>query len=232
MMKYCHLRRFGLVGSLVAATILCVLTGCRHESHDAAVRLINAAPGVQATSIAVDGQVVWKNSQFGSNSGYHGIKAGSYKIAVNDDPAGDSAAGIMSIDCVKGKAYTIVDFGSVAGASGQPKLRIFVDALKMPVPRDKARIQFINAGNGIGHVDVLFDRIVGFANVPLGARSAPIVLSSGTYGLRLNKANQVQTLADLGTVHFLPGRSYTLVAMGIDRDAQNGPRLAVYSDSR
>lgn len=231
-MKCFRMRKFAEISCLAAISGLVILTGCRQQSHDAAVRLINAAPGSQNVSAAIDGQVVWKHSKFGSNTGYRGIKAGSYKIDINADPADSGIVKHSDLECVKGKAYTVVNFGKTAGLHGSSNLRIFVGALKAPIPRDKARIQFINATRGVGRVDVLFDSIVGFANVPVGSRSAPTMLNSGAYHVQLNKANQLQTFSGPLVLHFLPGRSYTLVAMGAYGAAQNGLSLKSFSDSR
>jgi hypothetical protein len=196
--------------------LLLGLSGCRTGgSHDdAAVRLINATPETDDLSVAVDGQRVWKHSSFRSNSGFQGVGAGTYKVEITARQNGQRQTGDNYIQCEKGKAYTVVALSPQEGTEGVPGLRIFADPRDASIPFNQARLCLINAGDGLGHVDALFNNIVGLGNVAYGARSSAISLAPGMYDVKINATDEVPALVGPSTLRFQGGHAYTLVVMG------------------
>lgn len=205
--------------------LLIALAGCRHgggtQNAAATVRLIDAAPDAQNLSVAVDGQRAWKHTTFRSNTGFQGVGEGTYKIDIDADTAGGRVSAHNYLQCRKGQAYTVVAFGQKNAPNEPPRLRIFSEEKSDPLPSNKVRLRFINAGTDLGPVDVLFNNIVGFGDIPVGARSAPILLDSGAYEVKVNQADALQGFTGPVSFHFLPGHAYTLVVMG-RRDAGSG----------
>jgi hypothetical protein len=234
LMKQLSTSRSMRVSCLLLSLLLPGLAGCRHGQgpQDAYVRLINAAPGAQDLSVAVDGQRVWKHSQFRSNTGYQGLGQGSYEVSVDAQGNEGHLTGRSYLLCQKGKAYTVVAVSQGAGGTTPPILRVFDEDKDAPVPSDKSRLRFINAGGGLGPVDVLFNNIVGIGNTTFGSRSQAVVLNPGGYDVKVIATGDVRALAGPLVLHFLPGHAYTLVVMG-RREATAGPgalTLEAYPD--
>jgi hypothetical protein len=234
LMKQLSTSRPLRVSCLLLGLLVLGLAGCRHGQgpQDCYVRLINAAPGAQDLSVAVDGQRVWKHSQFRSNTGYQGLGEGSYEVNVDAQGNAGRLAGHSTLLCQKGKAYTVVAVTQGAGGTAPPVLRVFNEDNDAPVPSDKSRVRFINAGGGLAHVDVLFNNIVGIGDTPFGSRSQPVMLNAGVYDVKVIDTGDVRALAGPLVLHFQPGHAYTLIVMG-RREAMVGPEaltLEAYPD--
>lgn len=222
--------------SLIAVLMAVGVTGCRSGggSNDASVRLINAAPEAQDLSVSVDGQRVWKHAAFGSNTGFQGVGAGTYRVNIDAQVDGNRLTGRNYLMTQKGKAYTVVAISQEPSADEPPGLRIFSEDRNAPVPPGKVRLRVINAGDGLGPVDVLFNNIVGFGEVPFGARTQALLLDPGVYALKVNAADQVPSLTGPVSLHFLPGHAYTLVVMGKRGSDVNSQSISIaaYPDNR
>ncbi len=228
-MKPVSLPRWGFC--LFSALAAIGAVGCRSGSRDdASVRLINAAPQTQDLSVSVDGQCVWRHAAFRSDTGFQGVGEGTFEVSIEALMNGKKRTGSNYLLSRKGEAYTVVALDPTQ--SGEPPdLRIFSDDRTAPIPPGKVRLHFIDAGDGVGPVDVLFNNIVGFTDVPFAARSSALLLDPGVYDLRVNAAEDVRSLTNPLRVRFLPGQAYTLVAMG--RGAGPGAAglsLQVYPD--
>lgn len=226
------LRRHGRALSLLLLGVgLLAVNGCRTGGRraDAWVRLINAAPDAENLSVAVDGQRVWRHSEYRSNTGYGGVGAGTYQVDITAEQDGQRLTGRNYVQCRKGMAYTFVAFSRATNTAEAPGVRIFSDPREIAVPPGKIRLRLINGTSGLGSVDLLFNNIVGLPNVAFGARSEPILLDTGSYDMKLFAAGGGGTLSAPVRVRFQSGRSYTLVAMG---NRASGLSLIAYPDDR
>lgn len=204
--------------------VIALLGGCRHggDGDVAQVRLINAVSNPDAVSVSVDHHPVWKRSLYGNNTGYQKIRPGTYNVEV---AAGDAAAS-KDIPFTKGHDYTVLALNAPsASALG---FRVFPDNHGTAIPDGKTRLHFIDAADAQGGVDVVINNIVAFPRVVYGHRTEALLLDSGSYDVRVNAPDSIQTLAGPITVRLDAGHSYTLVAMG---EKSSGVTLEDYPDS-
>ena len=197
------------------------------------MRLIDAVPEAEDLAVSVDGQRGWRHAAFRSNTGFQGIGEGTYQINIAGLVGGVRREGRNYLLCQKGKAYTVVAISPEPSSSEAPALRIFNEDKSNPVPPGKARLRLINADAGTGPVDVLFNNIVGFGDTPFGSRTQPLLLDAGVYEFKVNAASDMEPLMAPMSLRFLPGRAYTLVAMGNPgSDRTQGVSLVAYPDNQ
>ena len=217
---------------LTACALLLTAGGCRDggggDAGTAQVRLINAVPGPEELTVAVDGRRVWRRSLFRSNTGYGSVREGTYplQVAVGNTPA----SGRMVLSCRDGETYTVLALGGGAGIG--PDVRVFSDTRPTPVPGDKARICVLNAASDTDAIDILFNNIVGAPGIVYGTRSPALLLDAGTYDLKVNAAGDVASLAGPVSLRLRAGHAYTLAVMGKrgSVDPQQSLSLEAYPD--
>lgn len=210
--------------------------GCRNGrgGDDALVRLINAAPDVEDLSVAVDGQRVWKHSEFRSGTHFDGVGQGAYQVDLTAQQGGQRLTARNYIQCQKGRAYTFVAYGQ-GEPGGAPGLRVFIDPRRTVVPPGKTRLRLINVAGDLGNVDVLFNNIVGLPGVAAGARSGALLLDAGTYDFKVVEAGGENPVIGPLRIGCQAGRSYTLVLMGRRGAAVGGSQslsLIAYPDAQ
>jgi len=204
-------------GALVVG-VLAVLTvaGCRQRSSEpegaAFVRLINAVPDAGGLDVSVDGRRVWKRSEFRSSTGYQAVASGTYPVKMDADGPGTTLL-TGSLLFEKGRNYTLLALGQAEG--GTPaQVQVLSDEKPEHLDPGKVSVRLINASPGSAPVDLVVNTIVGLKGVGFGRRSSPVALAGGEYDLQLASAGTEEILA--GPVHLMliPGKSYTLIAMG------------------
>lgn len=201
-----------VVGVLAALTI----AGCRQRSSEpngaAFVRLINAVPDAGGLDVSVDGRRVWKRSEFKSSTGYQAVASGTYPVKMDADGSGTTLL-TESLLFEKGRNYTLLALGQAEGKT-PAQVQVLSDEKPEHLDPGKASVRLINASPGSAPVDLVVNTIVGLKGVGFGRRSSPVALAGGEYDLQLASAGTEEILA--GPVHLtlIPGKSYTLIAMG------------------
>jgi len=222
---------FGLL--LVIAVGSLLLPGCRQGSHsssdDAHVRLINAVPDSGALTVSIDGQQVWRQAGFRSNTGYQGISAGTYSIQVASETNGAMLTN-RPIAFEKGHAYTVLAWGLTRNPVTPAQVQALPDDLPNGAIGEKAGLRLINAAPGVGPVDLVVNNIVGLEAVKYGRRSSVLLLDSGEYDLKIAAANTPDALAGPIHLNLEAGHVYTLVAMG--QSSESSLTLEAYPDAR
>lgn len=217
------------VGSVVLAALCLGTSGCRtggdDEGHDAQVRLINAAPDTEDMAVAVGGRRVWKHSPFRSNTGYGGVKAGTYPVTLEARRGGQMVSSSADFVCAQGHAYTVL---ALDGAGpGAPEMRIFSEDRDDPVPSGKARVRFVNAVTGAGKQDMIINNIAALTDVLPGSRSHALLLAAGAYDVKVDAAGDADALVGPSNLRFQAGHAYTLVSMGRAGTDATDPQQAV-----
>lgn len=203
-----------LLGCLLPAMLA---AGCRRRSASSvvAVRLINAVSDVEALTVAVDGQRVWRRSPYRNNTGFRGVPEGDYEVRVSAVGASAPLAVLPPLAFRRDHVYTVVALGMVGTGDAPPGVRVFEDARDERLPDGKARLRLINAAPGAGAVDVLINNIVGLKRVRYGQRSDALLLDGAAYDLKINvSGGSVAPLVGPVSLRLDAGRSYTLVVMG------------------
>jgi len=221
-------RPFGLL--FLFCLVALAAPGCRTNSHsdDVQVRFIDAVPEGGDLTVSVDGQRVWKNARFRSNTGYQGIGAGSYSVRVDSDGLGANSITSRPMAFEKGRRYTVLALGREGGAAA----RVFVleDVASNAIPLGKAEVRLIQAAPGAGPVDLVVNNIVGVKAVRYGRRSEPLSLDRGSYDLKVVASDTPDTLAGPISLSLDAGHSYTLVTMG--PSASGDLSLEAFPDGR
>lgn len=224
-------KSFGFSGLLfLGALSVLFVSGCRTNSHsegDAEVRLINAVPDAGGLNVSVDGQRVWKNSLFRSNTGYQRISPGTYPVRLDSASFGTTLLG-QPLAFEKGRGYTVLALGQSRG--GRPaQVQVLEDEPPGRAAPDKATVRLVNAALGLAPVDLVVNNIVGLKAVAFGKRSPVLTLAGGSYDLKIVPADTPDTLIGPITLRLEPGRTHTLVVMG--RAADQTLSLEAYPDA-
>ena len=202
---------------LVLAVIgAAAFTGCRTNSHggDVQVRLINAVPDSGSLTVSVDGQRVWKNAGFRSSTGYQGMAAGTYGVRVDSDNLSTTLLEGRPLSFEKNHRYTVLALGRVMGAETPARVQVLEDDSPSSIPAGKVEVRLIQASPGTGAVDLVVNNIVGVKSVGYGRRSEPLILTDGTYDLKVVAADTPDALAGPISLRLDSGHAYTLVTMG------------------
>ena len=224
-------RKKGWGGALVLLAMGLSLAGCRYGAHTdggaAYVRLINAVPDAGGLDVSVDGKRVWKRSAFRSSTGYQAVSSGTYPVEV--DAAGPGTTLLTEpLSFEKQRDYTLLALGQV-GRNGVPaRVQVLPEEKTPDLEEGKASLRLINAAPGTPALDLVVNMIVGVKAVAYGRRSAPLILSGGRYDLQLAAADTPNMLVGPVNLNLVPGKSYTLVAMG--RASDQSLSLEVYPD--
>ena len=207
----CGMLQLGLAG---CALVALGVSGCRNGSHDdgaAFVRLINAVPDAGGLDVSVDGKRVWKKSAFRSSTGYQTVSSGTYPVTLDADGPGTTLL-TQSLAFEKGQNYTLLALGQ-AGIRNGARMQVLPEEKPAPLAAGKASVRLLNASPGTP-LDLVVNTIVGVKSVGYGRRSGPLVLSGGDYDLQLAAAGTTQMLVEPVHLTLMPGRRYTLIAMG------------------
>lgn len=200
----------------IGALSALVMSGCRlnprSDGGEAHVRLINAVPDAGALNVSVDGQRVWKQSPFRSNTGYQSISSGTYPVRIESAAFGATLL-VRTLSFERGHSYTVFAIGQMRG--GRPAdMEVLEDDPPGQDEAGKTTLRLVNAAPGLEPVDLAINNIVGLKAVPYGKRSRAITLDGGSYDLKIALADTPDALAGPITLRLQPGRTYTLVAMG------------------
>lgn len=220
-------------GALVVGVLAALaVTGCRNRSENAGVagaafvRLINAVPDAGGLDVSVDGRRVWKRSEFKSSTGYQAVASGTYPVKMDANGLGTTLL-TQSLAFEKGRSYTLLALGQADGRT-PAQAQVLTDEKPEQLGAGKASVRLINASPGAPPVDLVVNTIVGVKSIGYGRRSDPVALAGGAYDLQLAAAGTEEILA--GPVHLtlIPGKSYTLIAMG--RAGSQSLSLEAYPD--
>jgi hypothetical protein len=177
----------------------------------------------------VDGQRVWKQSGFRSNTGYQEIAAGAYPVRMDSASFGATLL-VRSLSFEKGHGYTVLALGQMRSGGRPADLEVLEDEPPGRVEPGKTTLRLINAALGLEPVDLVVNNIVGLKAVAYGKRSPALTLDSGSYDLKIALADTPDALVGPLTLRLEPGRAYTLVAMG--RVSDQTLSLEAYPDAR
>lgn len=217
--RWLNLGAIGTVLALSASTVLA----------DARVRVAHLAPfadTVEATSVtvAVNGNALLEDFQFGEFTDYVPLPAGSYEITIT--PTGATSPAITADATVEDEVdYTLAAIGNgslqdlsllaLVDDNGDPsagnlKLRI-IHAAPFAADLTATEVSIRTAGG---------DVVAGLVNVPFGAASPVLEIPAGAYDLKITSPDGRVNLIDLAPLDLPAGASLTAFAVG---DGVNQP---------
>lgn len=226
-------KHFGLSGPLLVGALCALLgAGCRTGSQSgggtAQVRLINAVPDAGGLNVSVDGRRVWTRAVFRSNTGYQGVRAGTYPVRLDSASFGATLL-VRPLSFEKGHEYTVLALGQMRNGGRPAEAQVIEDEPPGRVEPGKTTLRLVNAALGLEPVDLVVSNIVGLQNVAYGKRSPALTLDGGSYDLKIVPAETPDALVGPITLRLEPGRAYTLVAMG--RASDGTLSLEAYPDA-
>ncbi len=209
-------KRSGLWGLVLMGVVGALLVpGCRNSggNEDVKVRLINAVPEPGGLNVSVDGQRVWKRSQFRSSTGYQTISSGTYPLRVDAADLGATLL-VQPLTFGKDREYTVLALGQIHGGGKPAEVRVLEDVPADQPAAGKVSVRLVNAALDVGAIDLVVNNIDAIPAVGYGRRSEALTLDAGPYDLKIAATTAPDTLTDPVHLVLEPGRTYTLIAMG------------------
>ncbi|MDS0260281.1 DUF4397 domain-containing protein [Haloarcula sp. S1CR25-12] len=220
-------------GSLVVASV--GVAAAQEDQSDAEVRVIHAVPDAPAVDVYVDGELVFEDVEFGEESEYQSVPAGTQTVTVT--PANDSETVVYEeeLDVESGQATVAV--GGELAADGEDLVAVALPDDAEPGENESA-VRLAHLAPDAPAVDVTVAETgdVLFDDVEFGNATEYATVPPGEYELEVRNATDDDDGEVVQTVNVTveDGEAYTAVATGY-LDTEEAPvdepfTVEVYQD--
>jgi hypothetical protein len=177
----------------------------------AQLRVAHVAPGLAPLTVFIDGIAVLTNLPFGEVSTYVAVFPGPRALAARAEGAPPEVTVFNAVVTLgPGALYTVL---ALPAAPGEEPLILEDSPVGTPMV---AQVRFVHAAPNAPPVDVAFPGLPPlFAGVAFGTVTPHAEVQPGVVTVEVRLAGTLQTVADIPGVTLVPGRSYTLVAIGL-----------------
>ena len=200
------------------------LAGCHDHGASpdkvARVRIVDAVPSPTRLDLSVDGHVVVKHVEFGSDSGYTALEPGHHTLGVRSGAMSADVSGELE----RGLAYTVLAIPIGHGDLGLSVIKESGGASA----KDRATLRFVAASPDEPKLSLALNNVIAVDALRFKSESEAVSLRPGDYDMKLWTGNDASQLLGPSTVHLDGGKSYTVVAMG--RRVDGSLSLRSYED--
>lgn len=176
------------------------------------IRVFHASPNSPPVDVYINDNLVLRELDYKEFSEYLTVMPGMYNVKVY--PAGDISMPVINenLSVESNTAYTIAAIGELPEISLLPIMDPY-----MPRPTNKsAYVRFVHLSPNAPAVDItLPDSQVLFSDIEYTEQSEYIRVNPGKYTLQVRPAGMEQVVLSIPNVNLMPGKIYTIYAVGL-----------------
>ncbi len=172
--------------------------------------------------IGVPGSKAQARLAFGQELPYERVPAGIYRTSLVAEQSGTAELrplAASSLTIAAKRRYTAIALGVLEGKP-PAALHLFEESPSVyPLKNTQTLVRVINAAPDAGPVDVLFDNLATFKNLPFDGMSSASALPAARYACTVKMAGERFTpLNGPKQIALKGGKAYLLVVLGRKRD--------------
>lgn len=175
------------------------------------IRMLHAVPNNPPVDVYMNGQVITTNLDYREFTPYMEVPSGAYRMRVF--PAGTVQAPVLdtNLTLTAKRIYTLV-------LTGMPEnINLFpVEDVIVLIAPGRVNLRFVHLSPNTPALDIkLPDGTVLFSNVGYRGVSSYISVSPGMYVFEATPAGTNSVILHVPNITLLPGRNYTIYAVGL-----------------
>jgi len=174
------------------------------------MRLLHASPGASAVDVYANNRLIASGIYYKGFTEYLQVLPGKYNIKVF--PAGTTSMALFDTE-IDAPVQSIVT-AAVTGISPNIGVKVFFEPV-LHIPEGKLYLRFAHLIPDGPDIDLLLsDGTVLFEDVSYGAATSYIAVFPSSYTFYLQQAGTNRNLLYVPNMQLLPGRFYTIYAVG------------------
>lgn len=177
--------------------------------RDARLRVLHPSPDAPSVDVYANGRMVVANLPYKKITGYVSVPAGEYRLDIYPAGQKDTPIRTETVTLEPGASYTVAAAGKMADLD----LLLYMDDPVVPPGKAMARFIHLSPDAPVLNIAVRSGGML-FPTVPF--KGANVLTPNPMTGdLEVRAADTNQALLALPQVTFEPGRSYTIIAVGL-----------------